>query len=219
MTSRGDSTRAALLDTSELLWGTRGVRAVSLREIRLAAGAKNSAAIQFHFGDREGLIDALIARHLPRLEEIQQRIYDRMVAEGRQEDERSLVEVLVRPSGEYIARGPSERAWVKIISDLVSEPDLEVRDLVQVAPHPAMQATRTIFKKLTATMRPAVANARLVVLAQGTVHVCADRARLVDDAPEAATYVGSETFIEVLVDMMHGGLFSPASVGTKTRTR
>src|SRR5690349_13631138 len=152
MTSRGDSTRANLLDTAELLWGTRGVRAVSLREIRLAAGARNSAAIQFHFGDREGLIDALIARHMPRLEAIQQRIYDRMVEEGRQEDERSLVEVLVRPSGEYIARGPSERAWVKIISDLVSEPDLEVRDLVQVAPHPAMKATKTIFEKLTETM-------------------------------------------------------------------
>jgi AcrR family transcriptional regulator len=217
MTSRGDSTRAALLDTTELLWGARGVRAVSLREIRLAAGAKNSAAIQFHFGDREGLIDALIARHMPRLEEIQQRIYDEMVADGRQEDERSLVEVLVRPSGEYIARGPSERAWVKIISDLVSEPDLEVRDLVQVAPQPAMKATRTIFEKLTATMRPAVANARLVVLAQGTVHVCADRARLVDDAPKTSTYVGSETFIEVLVDMMHGGLFAPASVGARAR--
>jgi AcrR family transcriptional regulator len=216
MTSRGDSTRAALLDTTELLWGSRGVRAVSLREIRLASGAKNSAAIQFHFGDREGLIDALIARHMPRLETIQQRIYDDMVADGRQEDERSLVEVLVRPSGEYIARGPSERAWVKIISDLLSEPDLEMSHLVQVAPEPAMKATRLIHRKLTERMRPAVANARLVVLAQGVVHVCADRARRVDNAPVTTTYVGADAFVEVLVDMMHGAMFAPASVGVRS---
>ncbi len=154
---------------------------------------------------------------MPRLEAIQQRIYDQMVEEGRGEDERSLVEVLVRPSGEYIARGPSERAWVKIISDLVSEPDLEVRDLVQVAPEPAMRATRTIFEKLTANLRPAVANARLVVLAQGTVHVCADRARRVDDESATTTYVGADTFVDVLVDMMHGALFAPASVGVRSR--
>jgi AcrR family transcriptional regulator len=216
MTSRGESTRANLLDTAELLWGTRGVRAVSLREIRLASGARNSAAIQFHFGDREGLIDALIERHMPRIAEIQERIYDQMIADGREHDERSLVEVLVRPSAEYMARGPSERSWVKIISDLLSEPDLEMSHLVQVAPEPAMKATRIIHRKLTEQMRPAVANARLVVLAQGTVHVCADRARRVDNAPVTTTYVGAETFIDVLVDMMHGALFAPASVGVRT---
>jgi AcrR family transcriptional regulator len=216
MTSRGDSTRANLLDTAELLWGTRGVRAVSLREIRLAAGARNSAAIQFHFGDRDGLIDALIERHMPRIAAIQQRIYEQMVEEGREDDERSLVEVLVRPSAEYMARGPSERSWIKIISDLLSDPDLELSQLVQVAPAPAMQATRTIHRKLTELMKPAVANSRLVVLAQGIVHVCADRARRVDNAPVTTTYVDAETFVDVLVDMMHGALFAPATVGVRS---
>jgi AcrR family transcriptional regulator len=215
MTSRGDSTRANLLDTAELLWGTRGVRAVSLREIRLAAGARNSAAIQFHFGDREGLIDALVERHMPRIAAIQQRIYDEMIEDGREDDERSLVEVLVRPSAEYMARGPGERSWVKIISDLLSEPDLDMSDLVAVAPEPAMRATRLIHRKLTEQMRPAVANARLVLLAQGTVHVCADRARRVD-SENRTTYVGADTFVDVLVDMMHGAMFAPASVGVRS---
>jgi hypothetical protein len=114
-----------------------------------------------------------------------------------------------------MARGPGERSWVKIISDLLSEPDLDMSDLVAVAPEPAMRATRLIHRKLTEQMRPAVANARLVLLAQGTVHVCADRARRVD-SENRTTYVGADTFVDVLVDMMHGAMFAPASVGVRS---
>lgn len=64
MTARGDQTRNHLLDVAEQLFGERGVNAVSLREIRIEAGARNTAAIQFHFGDREGLIRALFVENL-----------------------------------------------------------------------------------------------------------------------------------------------------------
>src|SRR4051794_28452532 len=102
MTARGDETRNHLLDTAERLFGERGVKGVSLREIRLTAGARNTAAIQFHFGDREGLLQALYARHMPRLAEHQQALYDALIASGREDDPRSLVEVLVRPSADYL---------------------------------------------------------------------------------------------------------------------
>src|SRR5690348_10081248 len=56
MTERGDRTREHLLDVAERLYGERGVASVSMREIRVASGARNTAALQFHFGDRDGLI-------------------------------------------------------------------------------------------------------------------------------------------------------------------
>src|SRR3954447_12171687 len=105
MTTRGEQTRQHLLDVAEQLFATRGFQAVSLREIRIAAGAKNTAAMQFHFGDREGLLQALVDRHMPRIAEIQERLYDRLVAESREDDTRALVEVLVRPSAEYLTLG------------------------------------------------------------------------------------------------------------------
>src|SRR4051794_26893710 len=97
MSTRGRATRERLLDAAEELYGRNGIDAVSLREIRIAAGQRNTGAMQYHFGDRDGLIEALIARHMPRIGEIQQRLYAEMVAEDRGADRRSLVEVLIRP--------------------------------------------------------------------------------------------------------------------------
>src|SRR3954469_20505048 len=134
MTARGDKTRQHLLDVAERLFAEKGCSAVSLREIRLAAGARNTAAMQFHFGDRDGLIDALAARHLPQIEALQQEIYDRIIAEGRRDDPRSLVEVLIRPGAEYLTFGDNQRAWVKIMGGLSSEPELRAVEMRSYAP-------------------------------------------------------------------------------------
>src|SRR6478609_4133464 len=138
MTARGDQTRNHLLDVAEQMFGERGVNGVSLREIRLASGARNTAAIQFHFGDRDGLVHALTSRHMPRIAELQQELYEVMVREGR-DDSRSLVEVLVRPSADYLRLGSSERAWVKIMGDLGAEPALEPNEMALLAPEPALR--------------------------------------------------------------------------------
>jgi AcrR family transcriptional regulator len=210
MTARGDRTRNHLLDVAEQLFGARGVNGVSLREIRIESGARNTAAIQFHFGDRDGLIQALFTRHMPRLAAKQQTLYDAMIAEGRESDPRRLVEVLVRPSADYLREGPSERAWVKIISDLGAAPDLEASQMALLAPEPALRVSYKLYELLADLVEPAVATERMVVLAQSTVHICGDRARLEDAGDRSRKHVSNEVFVENLIDMVAGALFAPA---------
>ncbi|HEY3724409.1 MAG TPA: TetR family transcriptional regulator [Acidimicrobiia bacterium] len=209
MTARGDETRNRLLDVAEQMFGDRGVNGVSLREIRLASGARNTAAIQFHFGDREGLVHALTARHMPRIAELQQERYDVMVREGRQDDSRSLVEVLVRPSADYLLLGPSERAWVKIMGDLGAEPALEPNEMALLAPEPALRVSRRLYERLSTSVPEDIALERMVVLAQFAVHLCADRARLEDAPGDRRTHAPRELFVENLTDMVTGALFAP----------
>jgi AcrR family transcriptional regulator len=218
MTARGDKTRNHLLDVAEQQFGERGVNGVSLREIRIASGARNTTAIQFHFGDRDGLIRALVARHLPRIAELQQQLYDAMVAEGRADDPRSMVEVLVRPSAEYLERGPSERAWVKVMGDLGAEPELEVRDMASDAPEPAVRVSHELYQRLADLVAPVIAAERMLVLAQCTVHICADRARLRDSA-DSRPHVPSDVFVENLIDMVSGALFAPVGPTTAAEGR
>src|SRR6476469_8502592 len=213
MTSRGEQTRQHLLDVAEQLFGARGFYAVSLREIRIAAGARNTAAMQFHFGDREGLVDALMARHMPRIAEIQQQLYDRMVVEGRADDRRSLVEVLVRPSAEYLDLGPGERSWVRIMAELSSMPDLRAHEMRSIAPAPAVEVGARLYEQLCATMPRSLAARRMVLLAQSAVQMCADRARLVDD-DAADVALRMPVFIENLTDMIEASLFAPVSEAT-----
>ncbi len=63
-----DSTREQLLDAAEALFLERGLGDVSLREIVREAGQKNQSALQYHFGSRDGLINAILSRRVGQLE-------------------------------------------------------------------------------------------------------------------------------------------------------
>ncbi|MFI7057747.1 TetR family transcriptional regulator [Streptosporangium canum] len=56
-------TRERLIAAAEELFSTRGIGAVSLNEIVRAAGARNATALQYHFGDRAGLLRAVLDKH------------------------------------------------------------------------------------------------------------------------------------------------------------
>jgi AcrR family transcriptional regulator len=57
---RGARTRDRLLETSIELFARHGIQGVSLRTVMEAAGAKNTAAVHYHFGDREALLEAAL---------------------------------------------------------------------------------------------------------------------------------------------------------------
>jgi AcrR family transcriptional regulator len=198
-----------LLDVAEQLFGERGVDAVSLREIRLAAGARNAAAVQFHFENRAGLMQALIDRHMPAITAIQRELFEATIADGQGDDARSLVAVLVRPAAVYLLRGPSERAWVKIMSDLLQRPDLHVREMVSSAPEIATKVGTALYEQLAERMPPEIAGERIVTLAQTSLHLCADRSRVEDDPSGMRAHLPGQLFVENLVDMVCGALFAP----------
>jgi AcrR family transcriptional regulator len=210
MSARGDHTKELLLDAAEALYGERGIAGVSLREIRLAAGAKNTAAMQFHFGDRDGVIDALIARHMPRIGQIQQALYDAAEAEGRLHQPHSLVDILARPSADYLMRGPRERAWVKIMADLGALPDLHLKEMAVVTPDAGLRAGAALYQLLEDAVPSNLARERIIMLAQMSIHACADYARLLDDGDEIRPHLDFELFTNNLIDMLFGALFAPA---------
>jgi AcrR family transcriptional regulator len=62
------ATQARILDTAEGLFMEHGFEATSLRQITAAAGV-NLAAVNYHFGGKEGLFTAMIARRFDALNE------------------------------------------------------------------------------------------------------------------------------------------------------
>jgi AcrR family transcriptional regulator len=63
--NRSVATRAKVVRAAERLFAEKGVGSVSLNEIVRAAEQRHSNVIQYHFGDRDALIQAVIDKHVP----------------------------------------------------------------------------------------------------------------------------------------------------------
>jgi len=62
LTITGDDTKTALLDAAKRLVGERGYAGASVRELAAAAGT-NIAAVNYHFGSREKLLNQAVLEH------------------------------------------------------------------------------------------------------------------------------------------------------------
>jgi AcrR family transcriptional regulator len=211
--ARGAQTRERILDTAERLWGERGLNAVSLREIRIAAGQRNSSALQFHFGDRPGLMQAVAERHLPRVAALQEQLYTDAVAEGRRDDPAALVEVLVRPWADYLRLGSSPRAWVKISAELAARPGVTLAAAIGHVPAIAVHAGATLHEHLAASMGSTLATERILAVTTASHHLCADRARDEDAGRPAPGVVRPRLPFEAwranLLDMAVAAVLAP----------
>lgn len=103
--TRGDSTRQLIIETAEQLFAERGIAAVPLRDVGLAAGQKNNVAVQYHFGDRETLIKAIISYRAATSEEIRTEILADLLAQGKAPQIRDLVNTFVRSLARHLDDG------------------------------------------------------------------------------------------------------------------
>ncbi len=62
---RREATRAALIEAAERLFAEMGVEAVSTRQIGAAIGSLNTNVVAYHFGSKDGLIEAVFRHRLP----------------------------------------------------------------------------------------------------------------------------------------------------------
>ena len=58
-----EHTRELMLDAAERLFAEKGIDATTVSEVHRIAGQSNKSAVHYHFGSREGLVQAVVARH------------------------------------------------------------------------------------------------------------------------------------------------------------
>jgi AcrR family transcriptional regulator len=110
-----------LISAAEELFASHGIDGVSLREINRVAGAKNASALQYHFRDRDGLLNALMAKHRRDVEARRHAMLDAYEADGR-EDLRALAGALVRPMAAKLADQDGGPQYLQILADLINRP-------------------------------------------------------------------------------------------------
>ena len=125
------STREKLLDCAEHLFAEHGLEGASLRAINAAAGL-SPAALHYHFGSQQALVEALLERRMPALMERRRKLLDELEARPAPPTARELLHALIQPLAELLAEGgaPGLR-YLRLIHRLRADGDLDPRFVIE----------------------------------------------------------------------------------------
>jgi AcrR family transcriptional regulator len=202
--AESSTTPDLLLDAAARLFAERGIDNVSIAEIVRAADQRNASAVHYHFGNRDEVLRALLARHVPAIAARRHELLER--ARRRPDDDvRSAAEAVVRPVTEFAQYGWRERAYLQIGSEVAGVIDRttpEVRRLLSQTDGPSAW---DLLRERCPEVPPDLWRVRREICVVFIGRAAADRARLLDRGG-AADVLSDDRFVDNLVDMVVGAM-------------
>jgi AcrR family transcriptional regulator len=203
------ATREKLLDAAAKAFAEHGVENASLLDITRQAGQRNRGALHYHFGSRDGVLAAVLERHVGFLAEREGELLE-LALDRPASDVASVVEAVVRPAVELAESGWRGRSCLLIIAELAEE---DPRDL---APEVSAALERTggpaVYKVLEDRMPELpedLRTERLALFTEFLLRSVADRARLLGRRRKGRPQLDREAFIDNLVTMLAAALCAP----------
>lgn len=194
-------TRALLLREAERLFARRGLYQVTVREIVEAAGQRNVSAVNYHFGSREGILDAILTLHGDVTDLARGELLD-VVGEGA--STRDLVAALVVPYAAHLATAQG-RDYLRIVAQL--SPRFAAWREANPGTGPHLRAILALLEQRAGDVAAPVRRERVVEMIMLMTMAMAERARLAEKEP--APELDDDTFTANLTDVLVGVLEAP----------
>jgi AcrR family transcriptional regulator len=203
-------TRDKLIDEAARAFAEHGVYGASLIDITRRAGQRNRGALHYHFGSRNGVLCAVLERHVDFLADREGELLEIALTKP-DDDVKSVVEAIVRPATELAESGWRGRCFLMILAELVEEDpsDLEAG----VADALARTGGYAVYDLLAARMAPVsaeVRNERFALATGFILRAVADRARVLSRrGRRGRPQLERDEFVENLVAMVAAGMSVP----------
>jgi len=126
LTPTSVNTREQLLLAGERLFAARGLDNVSLRQINMAAGQRNSSASHYHFGSKDSLITAIYEYRMERINTRRNAMLAALPPSTGARPVATLIEALVYPMVEEVETTEGGGNWIRVLSQLASHPMMNV---------------------------------------------------------------------------------------------
>lgn len=212
LTPQSAATRARLVATAERLFAERGIEGTSLNDINIAAGQRNKNATHYHFGDKKGLLQAIIDKHMPGIIARRDRLLDELFAQG-SHSVLGVVRALLYPMAEKLFDGNGGREFIRINAQLAATHAAALNsghsDVFRIGPMDRLNKVRAEFLN---DLPAPIAQQRVVLATSLILNGLADHSRLLDASAEHP--VSTEVFIRNLEDCLVALCMAPVSAET-----
>jgi AcrR family transcriptional regulator len=195
------ATREALLRQAERLFARRGVYQVQVREIVQAAGQRNVSALNYHFGSREGVLDAILSRHGDPTDVARGEL---LAVVGRDASSRDLVAALVVPYTSHL-QTPEGRDYLRIVAQLSAT--FSSWRTLGTGTGPWLIQILSILEERSGRLPIEVRRERVIELIMLMAVASSERARVLEKS--AAPELDANTFAANLTDVLVGVLEAP----------
>lgn len=216
--SRSAATRARLLAVAEQLFAAQGVASVTLAQVGEAAGQRNAAACQYHFGNKEGLLQAIVDKHVPGIAARRRELLDD-IDEQTVPDLRRVVHAFVQPVAEKVDDPNGGRDFIRITAQLVA---LHSVANLELGPSPLQlpggdRLARVLKAALAQQRLPdAVVAQRAMLAAVLLFHGVSDHLRMRELTDGEDTAVDTSSFMQTLEDAVAAVLAGPGPQSATT---
>ncbi len=212
-------TKESILDAAEALFAERGFDATSLRAITSAARV-NLAAVNYHFGSREALIEAVLARRVePMNEQRLQRLSDLQAHYGTAAVPlRELIRAFVAPALELSHdRSHGGQRFIRLIGRSLSEPAGIVHDCLRGHYEAVSERFKPAFARTLSHLPAQELYWRMHFMVGLLAYLMAgaDIMRLIASSRLSGPPDG-RTALAQLVEFVHAGMSAPAGVESAT---
>ena len=175
----GSDTRERMIEVAERLFAERGINGVSLREVGAAAGQRNTAAARYHFGTKQGLVDAIFEHRMTPINARRVAMLDEFDRDGRGHELHALTEAFVLPLSDMLGDVGRPSWYLRFcVHAAFSEGSTAVpfgRDWTR-----GMHTVRKRIIELLDHLPPAVRAGRWTLFAGYIAHALADRELAID---------------------------------------
>jgi AcrR family transcriptional regulator len=211
MRSDTRDSRERLILAAERLFAERGIDGVSLREINKAAGQKNVAGLQYHFGTKKELLVAVFRHRVPGIEIRRKAMLKALKRSRTASDLRGILNAMVTPFAEQLDWDKSGKAYVRFVAQLYGHPSIREIDFASASYREAYRAAQRL---LSAKLPSRLAKQRLGLLVGHTIHALADLENRMVRENRPASRERVPLFVSDLLDTVVGALTAPVSPAT-----
>ena len=199
-------TKAEILDAAEDLFARRGPNAVSLRQI-IARAKVNLAAIHYHFGSKESLMQAVLARRLVPLNAERLALLEEAGRQSRCVPLEKILEALVGPALR-LSRDPKKGGseFMRLLGRCYTEPDDNIQAMLNRQVAAVAERFMPEFQKALPNVAPVDLIWRLHFLVGAMAHTMADAERLRKFSEGACDPDDTEGTIQKLVTFLAAGM-------------
>ena len=205
----------ALMRSAEKLFAEKGMENVSIRQIVKSAGQKNESALQYHFGNLQGLIHALRAARDREVHERRTSLLNEVLKQHSTPSLRDICRLMVAPAFELGRSSASFRCYIKAFGHEIT---LAEASATAVANQTGGESTQRLARRLRDSL-PHLDEQAFRRRMDGALRFIA--ASMVHHAGQKNAFrdAGSDIFFSSLLDALVGMLSAPESDETERLRR